>query len=126
MANTVERGAGYEFVWRGDDMLNSVRNNSASGMHALQELALSVMNQLVPVDTGFLKSTIFSNVSREGNMLILTFGATAFYTIFVELGTSQHIAQPFIRPAADAVKSHAAQSFRQLRGSGGRFSGAAA
>lgn len=118
---TLQRGAGYEYVWRGDDMTHSVKNNSQSGMQRLGEIAQSVMNSRVPVQTGYLKSTIFSRVTISDGVLVLEFGASAYYTLFVELGTSTMPAKPFIRPAADAVKTYAKAAFTQSRGAGGRF-----
>ncbi len=53
---------------------------------------------IVPVDTGFLQSTIYHNV----NDLTLELGATADYAAYVELGTRRMAAQPYIRPAFDA------------------------
>jgi HK97 gp10 family phage protein len=115
MPNVATRGAGYQFEWRGDDVLNSVRNNSLSGMRDLERIARKTMEQRVPVDTGALKKSIFTRVTRVGTMYVLEFGATIFYTVFVELGTSRMHSQPFIRPAADAVKAYAARTFAQQR-----------
>lgn len=117
-----QRGAGYEFVWRGDDMQRSVMNNSLVGMRALETVARQTMERLVPVDTGALKKSIFTKITRVGNIYVLEFGATIFYTLFVELGTSRTRAQPFIRPAADTIKARAQRSFAQQRDpSTGRF-----
>lgn len=115
MPNTVVRGAGYEFVWRGDDLERSIRNNSLGGMQSLERIARKTMEQRVPVDTGALKKSIFTRVLRVGNTYVLEFGATIFYTLFVELGTSRMRAQPFIRPAADAVQAYASRAFAQQR-----------
>jgi HK97 gp10 family phage protein len=55
---------------------------------------------IVPVDTGFLQSTIYHNVDPAS--LTLELGATADYAAYVELGTRRMAAQPYIRPAFDA------------------------
>jgi len=54
--------------------------------------------EIVPVRTGYLRSTIYHQVSD----LTLELGASADYAPFVEFGTSRMSAQPFIRPAFDA------------------------
>jgi HK97 gp10 family phage protein len=53
---------------------------------------------LVPVRTGYLKSTIYHRV--EG--MNLEVGAEADYAVYVECGTSRMRAQPYLRPAVDA------------------------
>lgn len=54
---------------------------------------------IVPVRTGFLRSTI--QKAGGGSHWIVT--ATAAYAIFVEFGTRFMAAQPFLRPAAEMV-----------------------
>jgi len=53
---------------------------------------------LVPVRTGYLKSTIYYRV--EG--MNLEVGAEADYAAYVELGTSRMAARPYLRPSVDA------------------------
>jgi len=53
---------------------------------------------IVPVRTGFLRSTIYHNAIG----FVLDFGATADYASYVEFGTSRMASQPYIRPALDA------------------------
>ena len=66
---------------------------------ALQEMAQVTKDEaqhLVPVDTGFLRSSIFYRTNAELEMVI---GASAPYAGFVEYGTRYMRAQPFMRPA---------------------------
>lgn len=56
--------------------------------------------QIVPVDTGFLQSTIYHKV--DPNDLSLELGATADYAAYVEMGTRRMAAEPYLRPAFDA------------------------
>ncbi len=50
-----------------------------------------------PVDTGFLKSTVF--VQKQSNDVEIGFEAP--YASYVEFGTYKMAAQPFLRPAFD-------------------------
>ena len=53
---------------------------------------------IVPVRTGNLLSSIFSEVDEDD--LAITLGATADYASFIEFGTVKMRAQPFLEPAA--------------------------
>jgi hypothetical protein len=74
------------------------------------EVAYEVANELVPVDTGYLKSTIY----KEARLDYVTVGAYAPYSIFVEEGHHSRSgswvpAQPFLVPGLqagiDSIKS---------------------
>ncbi len=64
--------------------------------------------QIVPVDTGFLQSTIYHNVDPVA--LSLEVGADADYAMFVELGTRRMAAEPYLRPAFDAHQDQLLQA----------------
>lgn len=68
----------------------------------------STAKQIVPVRTGFLRSTIYHKLDPSNNSLEI--GATADYAMFVELGTRRMAAEPFIRPAFDAHQSQLLQA----------------
>lgn len=55
---------------------------------------------IVPIRTGFLRDSIFSDLIESD--LNLTVAATASYAGYVEFGTSRMRAQPYLRPALDA------------------------
>jgi HK97 gp10 family phage protein len=67
----------------------------AAAKSAAQEIA-ETARSLVPVDTGTLHDSIEVNDAGVG------IGAP--YAVFVEFGTSQNPAQPYVRPAMDEVK----------------------
>jgi HK97 gp10 family phage protein len=54
--------------------------------------------RLVPVRTGYLRSTIYARI-QEWNMEV---GAEAAYAANVEFGTRYAMAQPFLNPAVQA------------------------
>ena len=63
------------------------------------------MVRIVPVDTGWLRSTIerfWIEVDR-----IIGIGPDADYDEYVEFGTSRQRAQPYVRPAYDNNKAEA-------------------
>jgi HK97 gp10 family phage protein len=51
--------------------------------------------RLVPVRTGYLRSTIYAKIQEW----VLEIGADATYALFVELGTKYMQAQPYLYPA---------------------------
>lgn len=59
-----------------------------------------VANDLVPVDTGYLQSTIYSMCDSQS----ASFYADAEYAQYVEYGTYKMDAQPYFRPAIEAAK----------------------
>jgi HK97 gp10 family phage protein len=65
----------------------------------IEEIAKKIetaAKQFVPVRTGYLRSTIYSEPIDEFNIHV---GASAPYSGFVEYGTSHMAAKPFLRPA---------------------------
>jgi HK97 gp10 family phage protein len=56
-----------------------------------------------PVDTGFLRSTVFVQESGEEVQI----GFEAPYASYVEFGTYKMAAQPYLRPAFDEVELEA-------------------
>lgn len=56
-----------------------------------------------PVDTGFLRSTVFVQESGQD----VEIGFSAPYASYVEFGTYKMAAQPFLRPAFDEAELQA-------------------
>ena len=57
--------------------------------------------------TGYLRSTIFFSATAE---LEYTFGASANYSLFVEMGTWKAAAHPFIRPSLETYRTEFLQA----------------
>jgi HK97 gp10 family phage protein len=66
-------------------------------MKALGNEVESIAKGFAPVDTGFLRESIYTWV--DGNSLVLE--SNADYASFVEYGTYKEEAQPFLRPAIE-------------------------
>lgn len=54
-----------------------------------------------PVDTGYLRSSIGTDVTGDGNVVTAVIGPTASYGIYQEFGTYKMAAHPFLSPAFD-------------------------
>ena len=68
---------------------------------ALEKIGLKVERYamgLCPVDTGRLRNSITHSVEKGQNCVYI--GTNVEYAPYVELGTSHHKEQPFLRPAA--------------------------
>ena len=63
---------------------------------------LDVARELVPVRTGYLKSTIAAEIG-EASIGEVTAEASAEYAQYVEFGTYRQIAQPYFIPAIEAA-----------------------
>lgn len=70
---------------------------------ALGDIEAGAKNR-APVDTGALRNSITNEVHRTGNTIRGEVGPTVKYGGFVERGDGVgHTAQPYLRPATDAV-----------------------
>ena len=87
-------------------MLKSVSENLQAKVHAkflaIGHEMIIYASIIVPVRTGYLRSTIFF-IAVEG--LAYSFGASADYAFWVEIGTYRTRAQPFIQPTVEAFTS---------------------
>lgn len=61
---------------------------------------VTTAKSIVPVDTGYLKSSIFAESGERGKSADVIVGAP--YAAFVEYGTYKMAAQPFLTPAFEA------------------------
>jgi HK97 gp10 family phage protein len=73
-----------------------------AGEKAGAEDVLTGAQARVPVDTGNLRDSLTTASDPEGGTLV---GTEVDYAVFVEYGTSDTPAQPFLRPALDAEQA---------------------
>jgi len=64
-------------------------------LHSWASDVKALAKQLVPVRTGYLRSTIYATVQEW----VAEIGAEAAYALLVELGTRHMRAQPYLYPA---------------------------
>lgn len=85
----------------GDDKIGeaSVFVDYSEACSVFVEVFLKVANELVPVDTGYLRSTIDAGDWGDG----VWCEATADYAQYVEYGTTYMDAQPYFEPALEAA-----------------------
>ena len=69
---------------------------------AFKAMFLDVARELVPVRTGYLKSTIAAEIG-EASIGEVTAEASAEYAQYVEFGTYRQMAQPYFIPAIEAA-----------------------
>lgn len=100
-----------EFVQFDDDALAELFGsaNGPAGKY-LKRQGLKVQRRAkrnCPVDTGRLRSSITEALGTDSQGLVERIGTDVEYAAYVELGTGRMRAQPFLRPALDAVKDGA-------------------
>lgn len=80
---------------------------------AARDIQTGAQNR-APVDTGNLKGSISTETQTGGGTLRAEVGPTANYGGYVENGTSRNRAQPYLRPATDAVLPSYQAALEQL------------
>lgn len=81
-----------------EDMAEPIEVDYSSALGLMVSTFLEVANSLVPVDTGYLQSTI--SAETDGGTYA-EFFADAEYAQYVEYGTIKMGAQPYFEPALD-------------------------
>jgi HK97 gp10 family phage protein len=85
------------FSWDNRKATRIVDDALDARMRKLGAEIKAIATGLVPVDTGYLKSTIYYRYFKDRR--VLEVGARASYAWYVEQGTKKMAAQPFIGPA---------------------------
>ena len=80
----------------------SIPVDYSEAAEAFKAMFLDVARELVPVRTGYLKSTIAAEIG-EASIGEVTAEASAEYAQYVEFGTYRQMAQPYFIPAIEAA-----------------------
>ena len=80
----------------------SIPVDYSEAAEVFKAMFLDVARQLVPVRTGYLKSTITAEIG-EASIGEVTAEASAEYAQYVEFGTYRQMAQPYFIPAIEAA-----------------------
>lgn len=91
----------------------AIRRQVVKVVNETAEEVLDIACQLVPVDTGELKESGHLEPYNQGELNRVVFDAE--HARFVEYGTSVSAAQPFLRPAAEAVKKRLNRRLGQIQ-----------
>lgn len=104
----------FRFTWRGAQVKHALDDAMQEAMQETAEAAKAAAQELAPVRTGLLKSSVYAQVDATGadSRRTLAVGADAPYAVFVELGTATAPAQPFLRPAVDQEAPKLTQRLR--------------
>lgn len=99
------QGDHFQLQWNGSQVMQQVLSAIVDAFGKVSNEALEYMQRIVPIDTGALQASCFVQVTVTGGRIRVVIGAGEPYAVYVELGTSSHGAQPFIRPTYDFVLS---------------------
>lgn len=94
------RITGFNFAALSERM----KRNIAEVLNEGAESAVSLAQQLAPVDTGFMKANISQTAEASPNSLKAAIESGADYSVFVEYGTVNMEAQPFFTPAFESAR----------------------
>jgi HK97 gp10 family phage protein len=89
--------------------LAKIQDQISAGLEEAGKEIVIYAQQIVPVRTGFLRSTIGYEVA-DAQLIIR---ATANYAAYVEFGTRRMKSEPYIRPAIDAYMQAIASSLTE-------------
>lgn len=84
---------------------------------AIQKAAFDVESgakQRAPYDTGFLQNSIGTTIRTSSTLAEAEIGPTAHYGTHQEYGTYKMPAQPFMRPALEAVEPGLVKALEQV------------
>ena len=88
----------------------NIKRKLAAAARRAAHLAVKIAKDLVPVDTGELKSSI----TWSGQVTKFDIHAFASHAGYVEFGTIKTRAQPFLRPAVKKARAQLAREARAI------------
>ena len=98
-----------KLIWKGDQVVAKVVTASREAIDETNEASASRARADAPFRTGSLREGIGTRSATEsGTVVSGQLIAAAKHSLFVELGTVNMPAQPFMRPSADAENPHLA------------------
>lgn len=92
----------FGFDMRG--LSQKVREGIVEELNSGAESMVSLAKQLAPVDTGFLRDNISQTEKATINNMRVMVESQAPYSEFVEYGTINSEAQPFMTPAYESAR----------------------
>jgi hypothetical protein len=89
--------------WLGEQFLRVVQGNLDARMQQTGKAVVEEAQRIVPVDTGFLRSTLGYQYNQSTKTLRVY--ADAYYAFWVHEGTRRMAGRPFLQQALDAIVS---------------------
>lgn len=102
-----------------DDRQREVHRKGETVVRAVTARGEALSKQFAPVRTGFLRSSVTSDVHVGRNEVVGQFGPEASYSPFVHNGTSRQAPNPFNDRALDAVEPVFYAAVGKIAGGGG-------
>ncbi len=90
-----------KFKWYGDKLIREVGLKAFQGMERACLLVENDAKRFSPVDTGRLRASLTHEIERSKNEVVGRVGTDVEYAVYVEYGTSNMSAQPYLRPALE-------------------------
>src|SRR5688572_17446558 len=94
------RKSGFNFA----ALSRNVRGNIADALNEGAESTVSLAKQLAAVRTGYMRDNIAQTEEANPEHLSVTMESQADYSAFVEYGTVNMEAQPFMTPAFESAR----------------------
>jgi len=85
--------------------VTAMRRGGRAGARESAERLRALMVEFAPIDTGALVASIRVQEGAKGLVYKVGPGAEIVYAEFVEFGTSNMAAQPYVRPAVEMERS---------------------
>jgi HK97 gp10 family phage protein len=104
------RVSGFNFAALSERM----RRNIAETLNEGADSAVSLAQQLAPVDTGYMRDNIKQTDQATAEHLRSEITSEADYSVFVEYGTVNMDAQPFFTPAFESARRQVNNGLRRV------------
>lgn len=89
--------ADFEVEDHTDEVLDGISQAKARALEKIGLVAEGYAKRLCPVDTGRLRNSITHTIDDEAAYI----GTNVEYAVYVEMGTVNTPAQPYLKPAAE-------------------------
>jgi HK97 gp10 family phage protein len=108
--STAIKKTGFNF----SALSRKVRHHISSELNSGARSCVSLAQQLAPVDTGFMREHIAQTEEATPDHLRVTIESGADYSLFVEYGTVNMDAQPFMTPAFESARKQVSNGLSKI------------
>ena len=97
-----------------DDIYYELQENAYDAIYDAVTKTLRDAKENAPVDTGYLRRSIFMEIDQSGDSYTGTVYCGAEYGLYLEFGTYKMFAQPFLFPAFERQMAQLEQALRRI------------